>query len=122
MAPDLYFDVNSHVLGKQERHKLAQAAAGLETLLYDFPNLVLVIAGHSDDRGLIEYNDHLALERAAEVRRILLILSFPEDRLRVASFGYRVPQCVTEDGPCRQKNRRVHFRAAETVPETRTSR
>jgi outer membrane protein OmpA-like peptidoglycan-associated protein len=30
LAPDLYFDVNSHVLDKQERHKLAQVAPELE--------------------------------------------------------------------------------------------
>ena len=111
-APDLYFDVNSHYLRARERHKLAQIAPALQDMLHDYPDLVIVIEGHSDDRGLIEYNDQLASERAEAVRRILLELSFPEDRLRTASFGHRAPQCLTHDEECRRKNRRVHFRAA----------
>jgi len=111
-APDLYFEVNSHVLGAGERRKLAQIAPALGALLYDCPDLIIVIEGHSDDRGLIEYNDRLALERADAVRRVLLNMSFPDDRLRTAAFGYRAPQCLTQDDGCRQKNRRVHFRAA----------
>ncbi len=109
---DLYFEVNSHVLAAGERHKLAQVAPALQALPHDSPDLVIVIEGHSDDRGVIEYNDRLALERAEAVRRVLLNLSFPEDRLRTVSLGYRAPQCLTQDNPCRQTNRRVHFGAA----------
>ena len=115
-APDLYFDVNSHVLRRRERHRLDQIAVALQNILHDFPELIIVIEGHADDRGLIEYNDQLALERAEEVQRALWNISFPEDRLRTASFGYRAPQCRTQDELCRQKNRRVHFRAAEVIP------
>jgi len=45
VVPDLYFDVNSHGLGKQERHRLDQPATGIETLPYDFPNVAIVVEG-----------------------------------------------------------------------------
>ena len=108
-VPDLYFEVNSHVLSARERRKLAQLAPALESL----------IEGHSDDCGLVEYNDRLALERADAVWRVLLELGFPEDRPRTVGFAYRAPQCPSLDDLCRHTNRRVHFRAARAVADTR---
>ena len=116
-APDLYFDAGSHVLRARERRKLDDIAPALEALLYDFPNLIIVIEGYADDRGLIEYNDRLAWERAEGVRRVLLNFSFPQDHLRTVSFCYRAPQCSASDERLSRRNRRVHFRAArETAP------
>jgi outer membrane protein OmpA-like peptidoglycan-associated protein len=114
-APDLYFDLNSHVLRLREQRKLAEIAPAIQDILHDFPELIIVIEGHSDDRGLHEYNQQLGLERADAVRRVLLNVSFPEDRVRAVSFGDRAPQCLTPDEVCRQKNRRVHFRAAQPM-------
>ena len=121
-APDLYFDLKSHVLRARERRKLDQIAPALQDMLHDSPELIIVIEGHSDDRGLHEYNQELGLERAEAVRRVLLNRSFPEDRVRAVSFGDRAPQCLTPDDVCRQKNRRVHFRATQTMPGARVGR
>jgi len=121
-APDLYFDLNSHGLRSRERRKLDQLAPALQDILHDYPDLIIVIEGHSDDRGLAEYNEQLAQERAEAVRQGLRNLSFPEGHLRTAAFGYRAPRYVTQDDMCRQKNRRVHFRAARIWSDARTSR
>src|ERR1035438_8460554 len=118
-APDLYFDLNSHVLRARERRKLDQIAPALQDMLHASPELVIVIEGHSDDRGLHEYNHELGLGRAEAVRHVLLDRSFPEERLRAVSFGDRAPQCLGPDEVCRQKNRRVHFRAAQAMPDAR---
>jgi outer membrane protein OmpA-like peptidoglycan-associated protein len=116
-APDLYFDLNSHVLPARERRKLDQIAPDLQAMLHDCPELIVVIEGHSDDRGLYEYNQQLAWQRAEAVRRVLLNLSFPEDRVRAVSLGDTAPQCLTPDEVCRQKNRRVHFSAKQAMPD-----
>jgi outer membrane protein OmpA-like peptidoglycan-associated protein len=122
-APDLYFDLNSHILRARERRKLDQIAPALQDMLHDSPELIIVIEGYSDDRGLHEYNQELGLERAEAVRRVLLNRSFPEDRVRAVSFGDCAPQCLTpDDEVCRQKNRRVHFRATQTRPDARVTR
>ncbi len=114
-VPDLYFGAGSHVLSSRERRKLAQIAPALQDILRDFPDLIIVIEGYSDDWYRPEYNEQLGWRRADAVRRFLLDLSFPEDCLRVVSFGYRAPQCESQDDRCRQQNRRVHFRAAITM-------
>jgi outer membrane protein OmpA-like peptidoglycan-associated protein len=115
-TPDLHFDLNSRLLQGRERRKLEQAAPDLESLLYDYPDLIIVVEGYSDDSGLIERNERLALRRADTVRRILLELSFPEERLYATGFGSRAPQCATADEVCRSSNRRVRFRAAQAAP------
>ena len=111
-APDLHFDTNSHFLAPRERRKLAQIAPALQDILHDYPDLIIVIEGHSDDRGAPDYNEGLARERAEAVRQALRNLSFPEEHMRTAGVGYRNPQCITPDDLCRKTNRRVHFRAA----------
>lgn len=113
VAPDLYFNFDSYALSKPEQRKLTQIALGLEDLLHDFPDLIIVVEGHCDDRGLAEYNEQLGLERADAVKRALLNLGFPDDCLRAVSFSDRAPLCPTPDDRCGQKNRRVHFRAAQ---------
>lgn len=75
VAADLYFALNSHVLSARERRTLAQFTPALQDILHDFSDLIIVIEGHADDRGLLESNDRLALERAETVRRTLLSLS-----------------------------------------------
>jgi len=113
-ARDLCFGRNSHLVRPRERRKLAQMAPALQDILHDYPRLIIVIEGHSDDRGEPDYNAGLARERAEAVRQALRNLNFPEEeRLRTASVGYRNPQCITPGDLCRQTNRRVHFRAAQ---------
>ena len=115
VAPDLYFDFNSHVIRRPEKRQFAKIAAGLEGILHDFPDLIVVIEGHCDDRGLTEYNRQLGGERANAVKGALLNLGFPEACLRTVSLSHRAPLCLTPDDQCRQKNRRVHFRAAQLM-------
>ena len=117
-APDLHFDLNSHVLRISELRKLAQIAPVLQDILHDFPELIIVIEGHSSDRGLHDYNHQLGLARADAVRRVLLNLSFPEDRVRTVSLGDSALQCLEPDEGCRQKNRRVHFRTEQALSGT----
>ena len=118
-APDLYFDFNSHTLPAHEQGTLAEIAPALQDILHDFPGLIIVIEGHSDDRGLIEYNVRLALQRADTVRQALVNINLPRRPLRTVSYGYPAPQFLTHAAMCRQKNRRVHLRVALPVSDTR---
>jgi outer membrane protein OmpA-like peptidoglycan-associated protein len=118
-APDVYFDLNSHTLQPREHRKLAQSAEILRGILQHCSELIIVIEGHCDDRGATGYNERLGMERADTVRRVLLDLGFAERQLRTVSVANRAPRCTTQDELCRQKNRRVHFRAAQAVPGRR---
>ncbi len=67
VAPDLYFDLNEHGLRARERDELARIAPALKEILRDFPDLIIVVEGHCDDRGFAEYNLQLGKQRAEEV-------------------------------------------------------
>jgi outer membrane protein OmpA-like peptidoglycan-associated protein len=115
VAPDLHFNFNARTLPRPEQRKLAHIAIELRGILHEFPDLIIVIEGHCDDRGLTEYNEQLGLERADAVKSGLLNAGFPEDHLRTVSFSHHAPLCLTPDDGCQQKNRRVHFRAAQPM-------
>jgi peptidoglycan-associated lipoprotein len=113
VAPDLYFDLSEHTLRTRERDELARITPALDEILRDFPDLIIVVEGHCDDRGSREYNLQLGKQRADAVQRAFVSLGFPADHLRSVSLGEKRPQCLTPDEACREKNRRVRLRAAQ---------
>jgi outer membrane protein OmpA-like peptidoglycan-associated protein len=108
-APDLYFDLNSHVLQAPEQRKLAPA---FQDILNDSPELIIVIEGYSDDRGLPEYNQRLALLRTDAVRRSSES-QFPGRLCACVQFRRPRGAMLNARVSCRQKHRRVHFRATQ---------
>lgn len=112
-APDVHFPFGAGVLGVAERDTLVRIASGLKDILRDFPNLVIVIEGHCDDRGSTAYNRELGKQRADAVRDLFLRQGITAAHLRAVSLGDTQPQCFTRDDECRRMNRRVHFRAAQ---------
>lgn len=69
---------------------------------------VLVI-GHTDRVGTLQYNDQLSLQRAQRVRGELVRLGIPEPRIRVAGRGERELLVPTEDEIPEPRNRRVEI-------------
>ncbi|HEY0095488.1 MAG TPA: OmpA family protein, partial [Archangium sp.] len=67
------------------------------------------LAGHADERGTEEYNLQLSNKRAASVRKYLLDLGIPANRLKAVGYGENRPaeQGATEDAWA--ANRRVEF-------------
>ncbi len=60
-------------------------------LLKKYPEWVITIEGHSDERGTAEYNLALGNRRAAAARTYLISLGIPADRLRTVSYGKEFP-------------------------------
>ncbi len=69
---------------------------------------VLVI-GHTDRVGNLQYNDRLSLQRAERVRGELVRLGIPESRIRIAGRGEREPLVATGDEIPEPHNRRVEI-------------
>jgi peptidoglycan-associated lipoprotein len=74
--------------------------------LVRFPSVVLVIEGHSDERGTREYNLALAARRATAVRTYLVTLGISAARVETISYGKERPACTASDEACWQLNRR----------------
>ncbi|MFH1957303.1 MAG: PorV/PorQ family protein [bacterium] len=79
------------------------------TLLKEFPDFRVIIAGHTDSIGDAEYNQKLSEKRAASVMEYLIKQGIP--RRRLSSLGYGESKSLdtndTDEG--RNKNRRVEF-------------
>jgi len=78
-------------------------------ILKKYPEWVITIEGHSDERGTAEYNLALGNRRAAAARTYLISLGIPADRLRTVSYGKEFPFDPTHTEAAWSKNRRAHF-------------
>jgi outer membrane protein OmpA-like peptidoglycan-associated protein len=101
----LYFLGNSDELtpeSKQEIPRLFSEIAGR-------PDAEVVVVGHTDRQGALEYNDALSLRRAERVRGDLASRGIPPDAIVVAGRGEREPLVATEDEVPEPRNRRVEI-------------
>lgn len=78
-------------------------------ILRQYPNWVVTIEGHCDERGTAEYNLSLGERRAQAARAYLVSLGIPADRLRTVSYGKEFPFDPASTEEAWAKNRRAHF-------------
>jgi peptidoglycan-associated lipoprotein len=78
-------------------------------ILRDSAAFLLLLEGHADERGSIEYNLALGGRRAESVREFLTGLGISPDRLTTTSFGEERPLVSRSDAEAWAQNRRVEF-------------
>lgn len=71
---------------------------------------MVLVEGHTDDRGEEEHNLTLSMDRVRQIERLMHEIGVPEENVSVIGYGESMPKYdnSTEDG--RQKNRRVDFK------------
>lgn len=69
----------------------------------------ILIEGHCDERGTVEYNLALGERRAQSVKDYLVNLGIPEDRLSIISYGKEKPFALGQTEEAWAQNRRAHF-------------
>ena len=99
----VYFDFDRYGLSEETRKTLQKNA---ETLKAHKEWLVLV-EGHCDNRGTVEYNLALGQKRARQVRDYYTYLGVPGASLGTISYGEEKPSCEDETEECRAKNRKA---------------
>ena len=67
----------------------------------------VVVIGHTDRVGNLQFNDGLSLQRAERVRMELVKLGIAESRIQIAGRGEREPLVPTADEVSEPRNRRV---------------
>ncbi|HEY0708814.1 MAG TPA: OmpA family protein [Polyangia bacterium] len=79
----------------------------------------LDVEGHADERGSDAYNQWLSEERASRVRKVLVELGLPADKITARGFGKTRPRAQGRDEESLRLNRRVELvviRKAGGVP------
>lgn len=101
----LYFTENSEELTPDSKVELAKIRAALA----NYPAPEIVVVGHTDRVGTLEYNDALSLRRAERMRSELIGIGVPADRVQAAGRGEREPLVPTPDEVSEPRNRRVEI-------------
>lgn len=100
-----YFDFDKYNLRPDARTALEYNAR----LLKDHPDVTVLLEGHCDERGTIEYNLALGEKRARTAMEYLISLGIDGSRLDMVSFGKERPVAMGHNEEAWQKNRRVKF-------------
>lgn len=101
----LYFLEGRDELTDESRAELERVFAELRRR--PLPDIVVI--GHTDTVGAIEYNDQLSLARAERVRQMLIERGLPAERIEAAGRGEREPLVPTADNVSEARNRRVEI-------------
>lgn len=72
-------------------------------------DVLILVSGHCDERGTVEYNLALGEKRANAVRDYLVSLGVASRNLRVTSYGESTPFARGHDEDAWALNRRAHF-------------
>jgi peptidoglycan-associated lipoprotein len=78
-------------------------------VLKKYPQWVVTIEGHCDERGTAEYNLALGERRASAVKTYMVSLGIAPDRLRTVSYGKEFPFDQGHTDEAWAQNRRAHF-------------
>jgi outer membrane protein OmpA-like peptidoglycan-associated protein len=103
---DLFFDNDSDEI-RPEAYPLLDIIAG--DLKLEPPDVSVFIAGHTDAKGSIEYNQALGLRRAQAVAAALVRRGIYQASVYRVSFGKLVPIASNDTAEGRARNRRVEF-------------
>jgi len=71
---------------------------------------MVLVEGHTDDRGSDEHNLQLSMSRVRQIEALMRDIGVPEENVSVIGYGESMPKFdnSTEEG--QQKNRRVDFK------------
>jgi peptidoglycan-associated lipoprotein len=109
---DVHFGYDSYALEDDARVDLEANARTLN----EKSSMKIVLEGHCDERGTVEYNMALGSQRARAVKSALIALGVPSSRIETISYGEEIPLDPGHSEEAYAKNRRVHFAAGGTNP------
>jgi peptidoglycan-associated lipoprotein len=105
MYEDIYFNKGSYRLQPEAREILKRKAEFLKK----YPQVSVIIEGHTDEHGSRETNIAFGDRRAGAVKSFLIGEGIERNRLIPVSFGKERPIDTGKTEKARAKNRRVHF-------------
>ena len=99
----VYFDFDKYGLSDDNRGTLQKNAEVLKT----HKDWLILVEGHCDSRGTVEYNLALGQKRAKEIRAYYVRLGVSGSAMGTISYGEEKPVCGEETEACWAQNRRA---------------
>jgi peptidoglycan-associated lipoprotein len=104
--PVVHFEFNEYAIRSEDLSKVDLIARWMK----NFPERVVRIEGHADERGSIDYNMSLGEKRADEVKKRLLQAGIDSKRVKIVSYGEERPVDPGSNESAWFKNRRAEFK------------
>lgn len=101
----IFFDFDRFDLRPEARETLQRKAGTLRA----YPDVRILIEGHADERGTVEYNLALGERRANTARAYLIDLGIDPDRMTTISYGEERPLVDGHNEAAWSQNRRDEF-------------
>ena len=101
----VHFGLDSSTLVTEARDALDDASSKLK----EYPDVLLLVEGHTDERGTTEHNIALGERRANSVVKYLTEHGVSDTQLNVVSHGEEKPRAAGSDERALAENRRVEF-------------
>ena len=102
---DVRFSFDSATLEPAARTTLD----GHASILEQYPTLTILIEGHCDERGTVEYNLALGDRRANSVYNYLMSLGIAANRMKTITYGKEFPLDPGHTEEAWARNRRARF-------------
>ncbi|MCY4545083.1 MAG: peptidoglycan-associated lipoprotein Pal [Gemmatimonadetes bacterium] len=102
----IYFNYDRSNVREDQRPALDENAQKLREYQ---PEDMVVVEGHADERGTIEYNLALGERRAQAVKTYLVDAGVADSRIETVSFGAEKPAVMGSDESAWSQNRRVEL-------------
>ncbi len=102
---DIHFDFDRYDIRPDDARMLDANAQSLKAN----PGWLVLIEGHTDERGTVEYNLALGERRARASMNYLVAQGVRSNRISIISYGKERPTCGSSDESCWSQNRRAHF-------------
>lgn len=102
----IHFDFNKYTIRKEDGTILEANSA----VLKNYPDINVLIEGHTCDIGTNEYNMALGEKRANAAKDYLVKLGIEEARLSIISYGEEKPLDPAHTEAVRKGNRRAEFK------------
>ncbi|MCK4935592.1 MAG: OmpA family protein [Elusimicrobiales bacterium] len=98
----IFFEFDKYNLSDKNRNILSANAE----IIKSHKEWIILVEGHCDDKGTIEYNLALGQKRAKQVRDYYIRLGIMESAMGTISYGEENPSCMDETEVCWAQNRR----------------
>lgn len=99
----LLFRINSSVLSDSAKYNMDRIA----TVFNDYPETIILVEGHTDNTGTVQYNIDLSNLRATTVADYLISKGVAKDRFDIKWYGQDQPKYPNDTDANRKLNRRV---------------
>lgn len=104
-AKNINFQLGSTALTSSSEKVLAEVAV----YLLAHPNYKIIVTGHTDNVGSVEFNQELSIKRAAAVKDFLIGQGVAKSQITIEGVGMSKPLVPNTSENNRRLNRRVEF-------------